>query len=120
MINNIELISQSALRIKYDNKIIYFDPYLLNNKYNQDADYIFITHSHYDHFSNDDIMCIKKDSTKIVIPYDLEEKVKNIGFNEDNILVVDVNNNYNIDFIKFSTVPAYNINKDFHKKEYHQ
>ncbi len=119
MINNIELISQSALRIKYDNKIIYFDPYLLNNKYNQDADYIFITHSHYDHFSNDDIMCIKKDSTKIVIPYDLEEKVKNIGFNEDNILVVDVNNNYNIDFIKFSTVPAYNINKDFHKKEYH-
>lgn len=118
MVNNIELISQSALRIMCNNKIIYFDPYLLNNKYNHDADYIFITHSHYDHFSSDDILSIKKDSTKIVIPYDLEDKVYNLGFNKDNVLLVKPNNNYNIDDIIFRTVHSYNINKSFHKKEY--
>lgn len=118
MINNIELISQSALRIKYNDKVIYFDPYLLNDKYYQDADYIFITHSHYDHFSKEDILSIKKDSTKIVIPYDLEEEVYKIGFDRDNILLVSVSNNYRIDDINFNTVCAYNILKPYHKPEY--
>ena len=118
MIDNIELIVQSALRIKYNDKIIYFDPYLLNNKYKSDADYIFITHLHYDHFSPDDILSIKKDDTKIVIPYDLESNIYNLEFNKNNILLVKPNQDYQIDNIKFRTVPAYNINKDFHKKEY--
>ena len=116
MINNIELIAQSSIRIKYNDLIIYFDPYLLNNKYKSDADYIFITHSHYDHFSSSDILSIKKNNTKIVIPYDLEKQVRNLGFT--NILLVKPNNNYEIDDIKFSTVPAYNINKNYHKKEF--
>lgn len=118
MVDNIKLISQSALRIKNNDKIIYFDPYLLNNKYKNDADYIFITHSHYDHYSPDDILSIKKDNTKIVIPYDLENEVYSLEFNTNNILLVKPNKDYQMDNIKFSTVPAYNINKDFHKKEY--
>ena len=118
MVDNIKLISQSALRIKNNDKIIYFDPYLLNNKYKNDADYIFITHSHYDHYSPDDILSIKKDNTKIVIPYDLENEVYSLEFNTNNILLVKPNKDYQMDNIKFSTVSAYNINKDFHKKEY--
>ena len=118
MIDNIELIAQSSIRIKYNDKIIYFDPYLLNNKYKNDTDYIFITHSHYDHFSPDDILSIKKDNTKIIIPCDLEDRVYKLGFSNDDILLVKPNQDYQIDNIKFSTVPAYNINKDFHKKEY--
>lgn len=118
MVNSMELIAQSALKIKYDNNIIYFDPYLLNNKYQSDADYIFITHNHYDHFSKEDILSIKKDSTKIIIPFDLMDNVYELGFIKDNVLVVEPNNNYGIDDINFYTVPAYNINKNFHKKEY--
>ena len=118
MINNITLKEQSSVRINYSNKIIYFDPYLLNNEYNHDADYIFITHSHYDHFSKDDILSIKNYKTKIIIPFDLENEVYKLGFDKDNILLVKPNNNYKIDEIKINTVPAYNINKNFHKKEY--
>ena len=118
MINNIELISQSALRIKYNDKVIYFDPYLLNNKYKNDADYIFITHSHYDHFSREDILSIKKDSTKIVIPYDLENDIIELGFIKINILVVKPDMEYNIDDITFNTVCAYNKLKPYHKPEY--
>ena len=115
MIEKIRLISQSAIRIESD-KIIYFDPFKLTDEYNEDADYIFITHSHYDHFSKDDILKIKKDTTKIIVTSDLYEECKNMGFID--ILVVEPNKEYSIDDIIFKTVPAYNINKGFHKREY--
>lgn len=118
MIDNIELIAQSALRIKNNNKIIYFDPYKLTDKYVFDADYIFITHPHYDHFSIDDIIKIKKDNTKIIAPLDMENKLIELDFNKQNILLVEPNNSYKIDSIEFDIIPAYNINKDFHRKEY--
>lgn len=118
MISNFILKEQSSLRINYNNYIIYFDPYLINNEYNYDADYIFITHSHYDHFSKEDILSIKNSKTKIIIPFELENEISNLGFIKDNILLVRPNENYKVDNINFSTVPAYNINKNFHKKEY--
>lgn len=114
MIDRIKLISQSAIRID-NGYIIYFDPYNIDYNYN-DADYIFITHSHYDHFSKEDILRVKKDSTKIIITSDLYNEVINLGF--DNILVVEPDKEYRIDDISFKTTYAYNINKDFHKKEY--
>ena len=114
MLEKIRLINQSALKINSDN-IIYFDPFKIDENYN-DADYIFITHSHYDHFSKEDILKIKKDSTKIIVTSDLYEECKKMGFFE--VIVVDQNKEYTIDNISFRTVPAYNINKDFHKKEY--
>lgn len=113
--NKIDVIVHSSIRIIYNDLIIYIDPFNLNKNYSKDADYIFITHSHYDHFSINDILDIKKNNTKIIIPYDLEDKVKNI-FN--NYLLVKPNNNYSIDNIKFSTTYSYNINKNFHRKEY--
>lgn len=117
MLNNITLIAQSALRIVNSlGEVIYFDPFQLDDRYYNDADYIFITHSHYDHLSIEDILKIKKDNTVIIGPSDIEEIVKDIGFN--NILLVEPNNKYKINNISFETVYAYNINKSFHKKEY--
>lgn len=119
MIENIELIAQNAIRIKnQDNKVIYFDPFKLGVNYNNDADLIYITHSHFDHFSPEDILKIKKEETKIIAPEDLREEIEKIGFDESNVLLVKPNNDYNIEDIEFSTIPAYNINKDFHKKEF--
>lgn len=118
MINNITLKEQSSIKINYNNQNIYFDPYLLHNEYNHDADYIFISHNHYDHYSEEDILSIKNNNTKIIIPYDLEEKVYNLGFSKNNIILVKPNNTYKIDNISFETVRAYNINKNYHKLEY--
>ena len=114
MIDNIELFAQSALKIKWHNKNIYFDPFKINNNYN-DADYIFITHAHYDHFSLEDILKVKNDNTKMIITCDLIDKVKNI-FNE--VITVIPNTEYTIDDINFKTTYAYNLNKNFHKKEF--
>ncbi len=119
MIENISLIAHSAVKINCNNgKNIYFDPFELGKNYIGKAEYIFVTHSHYDHFSPEDILKIKTSETKIIAPKDLENNIKELGFDDENILLVMPNENYIIDGIEFNTIPAYNINKDFHKKEY--
>lgn len=119
MVDNMELIAQSAIRIKnQENKIIYFDPFKLEEQYKNDADYIFITHQHFDHFSPEDILKIKNENTKIIAPRDLEIEIEKLDFQKDNVLLVEPSREYSIDEIKFSTIPAYNINKNFHKKEF--
>ena len=119
MNENIELITHSAIKIKNNNnKIIYFDPFNLDEEYKDNADLIFITHSHYDHFSPENIKKIKNDRTKIIVPEAMIEELNKLDFYEEQILKVRPNENYEIDGIEFKTVPAYNINKEFHKKEY--
>ena len=115
MLEKIEVISHSAIKIKVL-YIIYIDPFRIEKKY-KDADYIFITHDHYDHYSEDDIMKITNANTKIIIPIDLYDKVSKIGFIKENITMVEPNKKYKINEIEFETIPAYNVNKSFHLKE---
>lgn len=112
MTKNIELLGHASIKIDK----IYFDPFELNQNYN-DAEYIFITHSHYDHFSEEDILKVKSDNTIIIITNDLYEKTLSLGFVSDKIIVVEPNKSYNINGLEFSTIPAYNMNKPFHPKE---
>ena len=117
--NSVEVITQSAIRIvDKSKKIIYFDPFRIRDKYSNDADIIFITHPHFDHFSPEDIEQIRKATTKIVAPIELEHKIIQMGFEEDQIILVKPNEKHKIEKMQFKTIPAYNINKDFHKKEY--
>lgn len=115
MLKDIEVLCHSSIKINKE-KIIYIDPFKIQKEY-KDADIIMITHSHYDHFSEEDINKVKKDNTKICITKDLEERTLNLGFSKENILIVEPNKKYNIEEIKFETIPAYNISKQFHPKE---
>ena len=118
-LENIELVAHSAIRIINENgEIIYFDPFKLENKFSKDADYIFITHPHYDHFSPEDIMQIKNNNTVIFVIQELEQKCLELGFDKSKIFTVEVNKKYVFNDLSFSTVPSYNLNKDFHKKEF--
>lgn len=112
MTKNIELLGHASIKIDK----IYFDPFQINQNYN-DAEYIFITHSHYDHFSEEDILKVKSDNTTIIITADLYEKTISLGFAENKIIIVEPNKTYSINGLEFSTIPAYNINKPFHPKE---
>ena len=111
---NIKCLGHSTIKLLGD-KIIYIDPFKIKESYN-DADIIFITHSHYDHFSEEDIKKCINENTKIVVTDDLYDKTLSLGFKPENIIKVMPNNNYEIGNITFSTVPAYNINKQFHPK----
>ncbi len=103
----IEVLKHASIKIE-DEKIIYVDPYDINREYH-DADYIFITHDHYDHYDPSSIEKVKKDSTKLIVPKCLEDK--------DAYMVVEPNQEYIIDNIIFQTVPSYNIEKKYHPKE---
>ena len=107
---HMKINTQSSIKI--DN--IYFDPYKIEEKTN-DASLIFITHPHYDHFDIESINKIINKDTIIVIPND-QELINNLK--EYKTKIVEPNNEYEIKNIKFKTVPSYNINKPFHKKEY--
>ena len=114
MLEGIEVLCHSS--IKFSNgPIIYFDPFRIDKNYN-DADIIFITHSHYDHYSEEDIDKVVKIDTVIVAPQDLLTKLLEKGFQKENIITVKPNESYIVKDIKFTTIPAYNTNKQFHPK----
>ena len=112
----IEVLCHSCIKVEGNGKIIYSDPFRIKEEKN-DADIIVITHSHYDHFSEEDIIKVKNEQTKILITNDLVERTLQLGFSKENIIVVTPNNIYNVLGILISTIPAYNINKKFHPKE---
>ena len=123
MLENIKVLCHSSIRFEdKENGIIYFDPYEIDKNYN-DADYIFITHSHYDHFSPEDISKVKKDTTKIIVPNEMNNDeeiritIEDLGFAKDDIFYVVPDNYYVEDNLNFETVPAYNVSKNFHPKE---
>ena len=115
MLENIEVLIHSSIKIN-KGKVIYIDPYKIDKEYN-DADFIFITHSHYDHFSEKDIKKVIKNNTTVIIPEELMKKVLKLGVSQENIIPVEPNECEIFEDIKFETIPAYNINKPFHKKE---
>ena len=115
MLENIEVLCHSSIKIN-KGKVIYIDPFKINKDY-KDADIIFITHDHYDHYSEEDIDKIKKENTIIVAPEELITKLLNKGFQKDCIITVKPNKKYQVEGIEFETIPAYNIKKQFHPKE---
>jgi L-ascorbate metabolism protein UlaG (beta-lactamase superfamily) len=106
-------LKQSTIRIQ-SNKVIYFDPIKIIGTPG-DADIIFISHSHYDHLSIEDIKKLAKKDTVLVIPEDCANEAKGAGLT--NFMTVRPSRSYEVKGLKFNTVPAYNINKNFHKKE---
>ena len=116
MLKEIECLGHSTIKFKGNGKTIYVDPYNLKETKN-DADLIFITHNHYDHFSPEDIKKIKNEDTIIITTEDLYTNILKLGFYAINIVTVKPNNNYQIENIKFTTTPSYNLNKTYHPKE---
>ena len=102
--------------LEIDNKIIYIDPYSLTSNAN-DADLIFITHDHYDHFSIEDIKKVEKSNTIFIIPESMLENAIKSGIKENRIIKIKPNQNYKYENLKIETIPAYNVNKKFHPKE---
>ena len=115
MLENITVLYHSCIKINKE-KVIYIDPFKIDKNYN-DADIIFITHDHYDHYSEEDIDRVRKEDTVIIVPEELLTKVLTKGFRQDYIITVEPNQKYIVEGIKFETILAYNTNKQFHPKE---
>lgn len=113
--SQITVLKHSSIRIIAKEGTIYIDPYKIEEA-SHDAEYIFITHSHYDHFSPEDIEKIKKPETKIITVASSQEEAEKI-IEKDQVTVVKPNQEKTVGTISFQTVPAYNKIKPFHPKK---
>ena len=110
MLDKIKWLKHASFKINSANAIIYIDPFELPSN-QEKADFILITHDHYDHCSINDIKSITKSSTTIIAPKDCAAKLN------DNIKVIEINASIELTKnIKVKAIPAYNINKPFHPK----
>lgn len=108
---NVKINSHSSIRIED----LHFDPFQITEK-TSPAKYVFITHPHYDHLSVEDIKKVSNKKTTIIATADAKEQLEN-NF-ENKIIYVKPNESLTLDDIQVETFASYNINKNFHKKEY--
>lgn len=115
MTKNITVNTQSSIKIAGE-MVLRFDPLGISAP-SHDADVIFITHEHYDHFSPEDIEKVKKPETVLVAPAAMADKaVAESGISGENCVFVEPGKNYEIAGLLVEAVPAYNENKQFHPK----
>ncbi len=95
-------------------KRIAIDPYNIPDSFNEKADLILISHSHYDHCSIKDIEKLAEAGTVVVCTADAQSKVMKIQGVE--LQVVEAGDKIDLDDIKIEAVPAYNVRKDYHPK----
>ena len=115
MTENIRVLTHSSIRIQSGDTVLYVDPYKVSGR-PQDADYVFITHDHFDHFSPEDIEKVSCDKTVLVVPEKMRDKVLQEADETRGIIPVKPDAPYDINGFGFETVPAYNRLKPFHPK----
>jgi L-ascorbate metabolism protein UlaG (beta-lactamase superfamily) len=107
MIENLQWLGHATFKIT-DKKIIYIDPWKVKKK--DSADIILISHSHYDHLAVGDIEKVKGDKGVIVTNAECASKLSG------EVKTVVPGGRVTIDSVLIETIPAYNINKNFHPR----
>lgn len=112
MFEEVTVLTHSSIRIG-GSKVLYFDPYEIAEE-GHDADIIFITHDHYDHFSPEDIRKIAKEDTLLVMPESMRGQEKKAGGFKCEFLHPD--GMLEAKGLMIKAIPAYNRLKPFHPK----
>ena len=116
LLDGINVLCHSSIRIEKAGLVIYIDPYAIKDN-SHDADFILITHEHYDHFSLEDIKKIIKDDTVILSVPSVIEAVNDEKFDLKKLIAVKPNESYDFNNVLIETVVAYNRIKPFHQKK---
>ena len=115
MTENIEVFTQSSIRITYGDRRIYIDPFQMREA-PKDADFILITHDHYDHFSPEDIEKVSNGKSVLIVPAKMLPQAEKVSSIVEEIHSVMPGEHYGISGLEFDTVAAYNNLKPFHPK----
>jgi len=103
---------QSAFLWSGDDLNVYIDPWGVSEG-SPEADVMFITHAHFDHFSPDDIEKIRKASTRVFAPADVAAEIAG------DVVPVAPGDSFETNGIGVQAVPAYNQREErlgFHPK----
>ena len=106
---DIERLHHAAFKIAAENKTIYIDPYEI--KTHKGADFILITHEHFDHCSIPDIMKIVKPDTIIVAAEECKSKLERMRSKVSEIVYINPGGKIAIGKLQIQATHAYNTNK---------
>lgn len=87
MFEEVGVLTHSSIKIS-GSQILYFDPYGIKEE-SHDADIIFVTHDHFDHFSPEDIQKAAKEDTWLIMPANMQGKGDKFGANKCKFLNPD-------------------------------
>lgn len=102
----IQWIHHASFRIASPGAVIYIDPWKLQAS-PRDADIVFISHSHHDHCSPDDVAKVSNDETTIIAPADTIAHIHAAN-------AVSPGERLTIDGVTVEAVAAYNVGKNYH------
>lgn len=112
---NIKVNIQSSIKIT-GSKTIYFDPWQIEDE-PHDADFVFITHEHYDHFSPKDIDKVASSDTHLILPKSMSHFSGQISsIQQNHVVSLVAGETREVARILVETYPAYNQKKPFHIK----
>ncbi|UCE23053.1 MAG: MBL fold metallo-hydrolase [Candidatus Aminicenantes bacterium] len=105
---NLSWYGHASFAIEAD-KIIYIDPWKIPDSAPK-ADLILVTHSHFDHFSQNDINLLKKRGTILICSSDCVSKASG------DVRGITPGEEIEVQGIKIKAVPSYNPSKSFHPR----
>ncbi len=87
-LEDVRVFTQSAIRIEgAAGTVAYFDPFALTDaEAAHDADYVLITHAHYDHLSPEDYARVAGEKTVVVAPASMAGEVAGLGAAETHLM----------------------------------
>jgi L-ascorbate metabolism protein UlaG (beta-lactamase superfamily) len=98
--------NHASFRLAGAGCVVYIDPWKLPRA-PHDADVVFVSHSHYDHCSPEDIKKVSRDETSLIAPADTIAKLSAAN-------AVAPGERLTLHEVTVETVAAYNIGKTFH------
>jgi len=102
-------LGHASFRIDGSKSTVYIDPWKLKSA--KPADVVCITHSHFDHLSEEDVARIRKATTTIIGPPDCKASFG------DSFKTIAPGQSLSVGDVKVEAIPSYNTDKDFHPKE---
>ncbi|HWO71335.1 MAG TPA: MBL fold metallo-hydrolase [Actinomycetota bacterium] len=112
MLERFTWFKQAAFRWDGDGLTVYIDPWGIRDD-DPPADVVFITHAHFDHFSQEDLERVRKEGTRFLAPHDVARELSG------EVTPVAPGDSLEVRGIRVQVVPAYNVVEErleFHPK----
>ena len=108
-LENVRVFTQSAIRLEgARGTVVYFDPFALTDaEAAHDADYVLITHAHYDHLSPEDYARVASEKTVVVAPASMTGEVA--GLDAAEVHLMSAGEKLELPGLCVEAVAAYNV-----------
>jgi L-ascorbate metabolism protein UlaG (beta-lactamase superfamily) len=104
----IQWINHASFRLEAEDAVVYVDPWKISSP-RGDADVVFVSHAHFDHFNPEDVAAVSGTSLLAVGPADVVEQIPGGR-------VLKPGERADLGGVVIEGVRAYNVDKDFHPR----